>query len=249
MYILRSSSSEEYATDHHNPTHPDRTRIPRSLPRGRAHLPREVVLVSQRARLMEATIDAVGAKGYAATTVGDIIKTARVSRTTFYEQFRDKEQCFVASYEDAAGAQLEYVLTATKGTASAIQCLQVGVRAYLEVLTNEPAYANAALVEVLAAGLGAAASRDAVHRRYATLLERWHARARADDPHIPEMPDEVFDAAVGGVSDLIATSVRGGTQQLTGLAPVIVTFLLNAGGVPAGRELAAALSASRARRK
>jgi AcrR family transcriptional regulator len=243
VYIYVPTSFEGYATDHQ-----DRTRIPRSLPRGRAHLPREVVLVSQRARLVEATIDAVGARGYAATTVGDIIKAARVSRTTFYEQFRDKEECFIASYEVAAGAQLEHVLSATTGITSPMQCLQLGVRAYLEVLTNEPAYASAALVEVLAAGLGAAASRDAVHRRYATLLQRWHGRARTEDPRIPQIPDELFDAAVGGVSDLLATTVRGGTEQLTGLAPVIVTFLLNAGAVPAGRELAAALSASRARR-
>lgn len=191
----------------------------------------------------------VGAKGYAATTVGDIIKTARVSRTTFYEQFRDKEECFIASYDDAANAHVEYVLSATNGTGSALQCLQVGVRAYLEVLTKEPAYASAALVEVLAAGLGAAASRESVHRRYAVLLQRWHARVRAENPDIPQMPDELFDAAVGGVSDLVATSVRGGAEQLTGFAPGIVTFLLNVGAVPAGGELAAALAASRARRE
>ena len=239
MYIKRPISTDR----------PPPTQVPRSLPRGRAHLPREVVLVSQRARLIEATIETVGAKGYAATTIGDVIRAARVSRSTFYEQFHDKEACFVAAYQENAEAQVEYVLAATEGAASAVHCLQSGVRGYLELLANEPAYARTALIEVLAAGPAAAASRDSIQRRYATLLKSWHARVRAENALVPEMPEEVFDAAVGGVSDLVATSVRGGAgERLPGLAGVIVTFLLNAGAVPAGRELAAALSASRARR-
>lgn len=227
----------------------DPIQIPRSLPRGRAHLPRQVVLVAQRTRLLEAAIETIGMSGYAASTVGDIIRAAGVSRSTFYQQFSDKEACFVAAYEDAADRHVEYVVAATEQAGSALQCLQVGVRAYLEVLSSEPAYARAALIEALAAGAGPAASRDSVHGRYAVLLQGWHARVLAEDPLLPQMPDEVFDAAVGGVSDLLATTIRiEGTERLSRLAPVIVTFLLNACGVPVGRELAAALSATRARR-
>lgn len=230
-----------------DPPHP--TQVPRSLPRGRAQLPREVVLVSQKARLTEAAIETIGTNGYATSTIGEIIKAARVSRSTFYEHFRDKEACFIAAYEESAGAHVDYVLEATKATGSPMQCLQVGVRAYLELLANEPAYARVALVEVLAAGSGAAASRRSINQRYTGLLQQWHARVRSENSLVPPMPDEVFEAAVGGVTDLIATRVRGGAnEKLPALAGVIVTFLLNAGAVPAGRELAAALSASRARR-
>jgi AcrR family transcriptional regulator len=41
-------------------------------------------------------VGAVAAKGYAATTVADVLVRARVSRSAFYEQFRDKEDCFLA---------------------------------------------------------------------------------------------------------------------------------------------------------
>jgi|SRR5579884_891367 len=224
-------------------------RIPRSLPRGRSHLPREVVLVSQRERLLEATVEVVGDKGYVAATVGDIIGAARVSRTTFYEQFRDKEQCFIAAYEESARLHVEHVRAAAKQPGGTLQRLQAGVRAYLEVLAGDPAYARVSLVEVLAAGPGAAAARDAVHGRYAEMLRKWQVEARSENQGVPPMPDEVFDAAIGGVTDLLAAVVRrGGAERLPTLAPVIVTFLLNAGAVPAGRELAAALSAARARR-
>lgn len=226
------------------------TRIPRSLPRGRAHLPREVVLVSQRTRLIEATLEVVGSRGYAASTVADIIRAARVSRTTFYEQFGDKEEAFLAAYESSADAEFDHVKAAVETVAAPVHALQTGVRAHLEVLAGEPAYARCALIEVLAAGRDAAASRAVVHRRYSALLAKWHQRVRAESTGIPPMPEEVFEAAVGGVADLAASRLRSGAaEQLPALAPVIVTYLLNAGAVPAGRELAAALAATRSRRR
>jgi hypothetical protein len=110
-------------------------------------------------------------------------------------------------------------------------------------------YARVSLVEVLAAGPEAAASRDAIHAEYAELLGAWHADVRAENQLVPPMPDEIFDCAIGGVADLLAQAVRADeVERLTTMAPVIVTFLLNLGGVPAGRDLAAALSSSRARR-
>lgn len=121
------------------------------------------------------------------------------------------------------------------------------MRAYLEVLAAEPAYARVAMIEVLAAGPVVAAIRESTDRRYAALLRKWHAEARQENPLVPQMPDEVFGCTVGGVNDLVAHRLRQ-EGRLQDLAPVIVTFVLNVGAVPAGRELAAALSASRARR-
>lgn len=191
----------------------------------------------------------VGTKGYAATSVGDIIRFARVSRSTFYEQFPDKEHCFIAAYEERARLTLEHVREGCEQAGSSMQRIQAGIRALLAVLADEPAYARMALVEVLAAGPVAAASRDRVHGRFVELLVDWHAAARRESEAVPAMPEDVLACAVGGVGDLLARTVReGGTERLPALAPVIVTFLLTAAAVPAGRDLAAALSVSRARR-
>jgi AcrR family transcriptional regulator len=48
-----------------------------------------------RARILQATADAVARRGYATVTLGDIVKAGRISRRTFYEHFQDKEHCFV----------------------------------------------------------------------------------------------------------------------------------------------------------
>ena len=199
--------------------------------------------------MIEAAVNVVGSKGYAATSVGDIIKAAGVSRTTFYEQFHDKESCFIGAYDEGARRHLEHVGATAKAVAGSMARLQAGVRACLQVLAEEPAYARTALVEALAAGPAVASTRDWIHARYAEMLGKWHAEARAENQLVPAVPGELFDCAIGGVADFLGAMVREGqTEHLPRLAPVIVTFLLNATAVPAGRDLAAALAASRARR-
>src|SRR4030088_909985 len=101
-------------------TPPEPLNVPRSLPRGIHGLEREVVLMSQRARLLEGIVRAVSEKGYAATRVLDVTRHARVSRTTFYEQFADKEACFLAAYEAGAHAHLEHVTAAIRRTPSLV---------------------------------------------------------------------------------------------------------------------------------
>src|SRR3954465_9903368 len=71
----------------------------RPLPRGPHGLERDVVLASQRGRMLGAMADAVARKTYAGTTVADGVAGAGVSRKTFYEHFRDKEECFLAGFD------------------------------------------------------------------------------------------------------------------------------------------------------
>ena len=86
-------------------------------PRGRHRLPREVVARSQRDRLLEAAIRVVAEKGYAALTIGDLTGAAGVSRTTFYELFDGKEDCFLAAYDNAVDALVRRVTAAYEGAA------------------------------------------------------------------------------------------------------------------------------------
>ena len=72
------------------------------LPRGRHKLAAEAVRNSQRARIVRAMLECVGRDGYEATTVPQVVATARVSRNAFYEFFADKADCFIAACDEAA---------------------------------------------------------------------------------------------------------------------------------------------------
>jgi AcrR family transcriptional regulator len=205
----------------------DPTQTPRSLPRGVHALDREVVLMSQRARLLEGIVRAVAEKGYAATRVQDVTRHARVSRTTFYEQFADKEECFLAAYESGAHAHLEHVAAVIRRTEGWVPKLREGTRAYVEVMAAGPEYARTFLSEVQGAGPRALAARVEVHRRYAELLRQWYDAAREELGGLPGLPEEVFTGAVGAVNEIVAECIReGGAERLLELAPTLVYMQL-----------------------
>lgn len=63
-----------------------------TLPPGRHGLPKEFVAANQRTRLINGFAEAVGRRGYCAVTIAEITAAASVSRRTFYEHFRSKEE-------------------------------------------------------------------------------------------------------------------------------------------------------------
>ncbi|HEY2603826.1 MAG TPA: TetR/AcrR family transcriptional regulator [Thermoleophilaceae bacterium] len=211
------------------------------LPRGPHRLAREEVLASQRARMLEAMAHAVAAKGYAATTVADVVGGAGVSRKTFYEHFQDKEDCFLAAFDAGVGVLVHAVERATLDAEGEWrEHIRAGVRAYLATLAAVPDFARTFLIEVLAAGPNALERRADVHGRFAKLLKTLHESYRADHPdEIPELPDEVFVAIVGAVNELVSDRVRKGrTAELPELEPVIsylqIAFLAGHGEAAGG---------------
>ncbi len=83
---------------------------------------------NQRQRLLEGMIDAVGAKGYAATTVSDVIKRAGVSRKAFYEHFANKEECFLATYDSIAAVGQRAISEAFRRAEGLPDSVQRGAR-------------------------------------------------------------------------------------------------------------------------
>ena len=54
---------------------------------------------SHRTRLLGGMARCVAEKGYAETTIADVVREASVSRRTFYEHFQTKADCLIALYE------------------------------------------------------------------------------------------------------------------------------------------------------
>jgi AcrR family transcriptional regulator len=82
-------------------TERDLSAMYRRLPHGPHGMGRDAVARHQRARLFGAMIEAVHRQGYRATTVAHVIALAGVSRRAFYEQFDNKEDCFLGTYDIA----------------------------------------------------------------------------------------------------------------------------------------------------
>ena len=178
------------------------------LPRGRHRLTREQVMTSQRERMLVAMADAVAELGYAKTTVAEVIRRAGVSRETFYEQFANKEDAFLAAYDGAAmlvaremGDELGHVVSGTAATAA--DKLDAVLARYLEALASEPAVAKTFLVDVYAAGPKALARRVEVQQRFVDLVAMI---AGATD----ERQRFACEAVVAAVSALVTQRICAG---------------------------------------
>ena len=195
----------------------------RPLPRGPHGLAREQVLESQRGRMVDAMAQAVAAKGYAATTVGDVVGGAGVSRKTFYEHFVDKEECFLAAWETGVDVLFGAIAHAQQDVVEPIERMRLGIRSYLRTLADEPAFARTFLIEVVAAGPRAEARRARVHARFAELLAASHEHARSQIDGLPLLPQPIFRAAVGAINELVSDYVRTGrTADLPELEETIL---------------------------
>jgi AcrR family transcriptional regulator len=197
--------------------------LPRKLPRGAHGLDPGLVAASQRSRMLEAVGRAVADRGYAAATIDHIVGGAGVSKKTFYEHFRDKEDCFLAAYQSASDELLRRVREAQDEPADWLERTRAGLRAYLRWLAAEPALARVFLIEVAAAGPRAAECRERLRDRYALRMRELQDEARADIPALPELPLEIFHAVVAAVDDLVVRHIReAGAGSLPELEPLLL---------------------------
>lgn len=167
----------------------------------------------RRGRILRALATSMAEKGYQATTIADIARAGRVSKTVVYAHFRDKEQCLLELYTRSTDHVLETVRRAQDEARRAglpwRERLRSVIGAYLAALAAGPEVAWAALIEVQAAGRPALALRRMVIDRYVDLICSFAAELASEHPEeVRAVPRELVVAAVGGINELILTRVE-----------------------------------------
>ncbi len=192
------------------------------LPSGYTGLPRELVIASQRQRLLHGVTVTVAEKGYGPATIVDIAARAGVSKKTFYEHFPDKLACFLAAHDVGSEAMLGAVTNASRAALQAgadpIEQLRCANRAYIEFVIEEEPYARTFFLETLAAGAEAVAHYRRYREAFVTSLRLWHDHGRRLHPGWPPVNDLSYEAAMGAIHELSLVRVASGrTAELAGL--------------------------------
>jgi AcrR family transcriptional regulator len=169
------------------------------------------VASGQRARLLAAMATVVADKGYAATTVADVVRTAGVSRSTFYELFASKEACFIGAYSQGVDDLLSAVRDAVHTAPGDWRAqLRAGIRAYLDRLARTDHFARVYIDEIHAAGAVALDARAEALRRFADRYHASFAQARAADPTLREPDPDALLVLCAGTEQLVAERLRAG---------------------------------------
>src|SRR3954463_8328150 len=96
---------------------------------------------AQRARLLDGMAQAVAEKGYAAATVADAVRIARVSRGTFYALFASKEACFLEAHRHGGDVLIARGAPAARAAEGDwLARMRAGLRTLLAALVDEPRF-------------------------------------------------------------------------------------------------------------
>lgn len=156
-------------------------------------------------RLLDGLATAIGERGYRDTTVADIVRHARTSKRTFYEQFSGKEECLVELLRRNNTDLIAAISGAVDPDADWRVQVRQAVEAYVGHIEARPAITLSWIRE--APALGAAAAP--LHRHAMTNLTGMLLRLTANPGFVR--------AGLAPVSAPLAVILLGGLRELTAL--------------------------------
>jgi AcrR family transcriptional regulator len=196
---------------------------PPRLPRGRHGLPAGAVMRSHRTRIIAATAEVTMAKGYASTTVADIVASAGVARDVFYEHFTDKEHAFLEAQQHPTQYIIDRCAEAYFKNASWPERVWDYLQALVSMIVENPAISHLRLVECYAAGPAAIRRAEEITRSFAIFLEEGY-RLDAASRELPRLSSE---AITGAIYEIVQRHVaRGNTSALPARLPQLAYIVL-----------------------
>jgi AcrR family transcriptional regulator len=164
------------------------------------------VTPSKRQAILDGMLEAVGAEGYEGTSVRTVLDRTGVYRQAFYDNFADKDDCYLQAYDAGVERVEALILAAAAKQPDWIGELRAGLGALLDFLDAEPDVGRALIVEVHAAGPEALAKRTAVMQRVNVFLDR--ARDAAAESESP--PPIAGEGIAAGIHALIHSRLAAG---------------------------------------
>ncbi len=146
-------------------------------------------------------IEAVHERGYPQTTVAHVISLAGVSRRAFYEQFPNKEACFLATYDIVVARARKLVLDAWAAERGWANRLHAACKALLDDVADSPKGPRLVLVDALGVGPKARERMTLA----ALTFERVLGTAFQADPNGPELSPLTLKAIVAGIRHVAFT--------------------------------------------
>lgn len=176
------------------------------LPRGRHGLSPSVVARSQRTRIIFAVAQVTMEKGYADTTVADIVSTAGVAKEAFYKHFADKQHAFLEAQQHFTQDILDLCVASYFTPDEWPERLWAGLITLLGLIAANQAIAHLRLVECYAAGPEAIRRAEEITRSFTIFLEEGYRQR----PEARALPRLYSQAIAGAVFEIIQREVAAG---------------------------------------
>ena len=199
----------------------------------------ELVDSPKRERILEGMLRAVGAEGYDATSVRTVLDRTGLYRQAFYDEFADKDACYLAALEMGTARLEATVVHAAASQEDWRGRLRGGLAGLLDALDADPDLGRGVVVGVHSAGPEALAIRAKAMKRAAEFIDL----ARAEVEESEEPPQIAPEGIVAGIHAIVHSRLStGATEGFRRLLPEFMYFavLPYFGAEAAGEEMRAA---------
>ena len=186
--------------------------------------------------MLSAAVEVVEEVGYPRTTVAHVIGRAGVSRKTFYDVFADREDCFLAAFEQALSRTRLLACEAYERESGWREGIRSALARLLVFMDEEPALARLCVVEALGAGGRVLERRSEALDELAQVIDRGRlATSATRNP-----PEVTAEGVVGAIFAVLHTRVlEGGKDSQTDLLGPLMSMIVlpYLGAKAASREL------------
>jgi AcrR family transcriptional regulator len=173
-----------------------------------------------RSRLLDAMIEVGARAGYARASVERVIEGTGIARSTFYEHFGTRDECFLATLSVLGERLLDQVEAAAEA-AEGKRAIAAAIEAVVGFAVADPAGATLLFVESLAGGQRSLELRERLRESVEAILEGAWARAPANAATL----DLSATMLTGGVFRLMGMRLRHGEVGLGGLGEELTAWM------------------------
>lgn len=192
--------------------------------RGRTRLSSEQVAENQRQRILHATAAVTAEKGYADTTVADIVAEAGLAREVFYRHFRDKQDAFMNGYETGFQTLMALSVGAFYTSSEWPERIWAALRAYTDFMANFPTFAHLGMVESHTISPELVARVDERVMAFTFFLQDGNEYLETQDDTKQPVANEAIAMAM---YELVSHMIRHGrNDELPGLLPLMAYIVL-----------------------
>jgi TetR/AcrR family transcriptional regulator len=194
------------------------------LPGGPRRMKADEVARHQKDRLERAIVEAVARHGFASTTVRELVTLAGVSKSTFYDHFESKEECFLATFDSIVGEVAEEVAQAYASEGDERERLVAALSRFMEIVVARPEDAAFTIIDSLALGSAGIAHRERAWEAFERVAREYFDNDTSSQP----VSDLTVRAIIAGISGVVYQYLRNGkTKALPGVVEPLIDWALS----------------------
>jgi AcrR family transcriptional regulator len=174
-----------------------------------------------RQRLLDGLAASITERGYRASTVADIVRHARTSKRTFYDQFASKEQCFLELLHADVGKLAENIRDAVDPDADWQAQIRQAVQAYVGHIESRPAITLSWIRELPSLDAAARPFQRRGMQLLTSLLVNLSSSPGFAKVGLPPLTRPKAVILVGGLRELTALAVEDGRSVREIVEPAV----------------------------